>query len=119
MDRIETLELKISKFLRFGVIISGIFILAGWFLNFKLSGNPFYTFDTYDQIPLKDLIEFHLKNRNWGHLISYLGLIILIFIPIVRVILTVVLFFQEKEYMLSLIGIFVFIGLLLSMFLGI
>ena len=119
MDKIETLELKISKFLRFGVIISGIIIFAGWILNFKFSGNPFYTFDTYDQIPLRDLIEFHLKNGDWSYLISYLGLIVLIFIPMIRVMLTVFLFFKEKEYLLSLIGALVFLGLILSMSLGI
>lgn len=118
MDRIEVLESKISRFLRFGVVSSGIIIFLGWIFNFKFSGNPFYSFDTYDHIPLKNLIEFHIQNKDWSHLISYFGLFILIIIPIIRVLLTVILFFKEKEYLLSAIAIMVFICLILSMSIG-
>lgn len=119
MNNIESLELKIAKFLRVGVIVSGIIMFAGWMTQFKLSGDPFYNFQVYDHIPLQDLIGFHIYRKHWGVLISYFGLASLISLPVIRVILTAVLFIRQKEFALALIAFTVLLGLMLSMFLGI
>jgi uncharacterized membrane protein len=118
MKHHERLELNISRFLRSGVMISGILMLTGWIMRTKISGNPFFNFETYDHIPLSDLIAFHLKNKDWGSLLSYLGLIVLMSLPIIRVLLTSILFLKQKEYLLSFISLSVFLGLILSILLG-
>ncbi len=115
---IESLELWISKFLRVGVIFSGILMATGWIMTFKWSGNPFYFFDFYDPIPFKDLLGFYIMRENWGVLTSIAGLIVLISLPVLRVLLTCFLFLKQKEYILALIAFIVFTGLMVSLFLG-
>ncbi len=117
-ENIEDLEYRIAKFLRYGVILAGIVILSGWLTLFKFS-NTFYTFKFYDKLPLIDIIPFHIYRGNWGILLAYLGLIILISLPLIRVVLTAVLFIKQKEYTLATIAIIVSISLIFSMLLGI
>lgn len=119
IDSIETLELRIAKLLRVGVIIAGLLLLAGWLMQVKFSANPFFNFQTYDEISLIELFNFHLKNRQWGALVSYAGLMVLISLPLLRVILTTYLFLRQKEYHLAIIAFIVMIGLVVSMSLGI
>jgi uncharacterized membrane protein len=119
MNEIESLELKIAHFLRAGVIISGVIMFAGWMTQFKLSGNPFFNFETYDRISLSELIKFHIHKKDWGILLSYLGLISLISLPLIRVLLTAILFIKQKEFKLAVIAVVVLIGLMASMSLGI
>ncbi len=119
MNKIESLELKIAKFLRVGVIIAGLIMFAGWMAQFKLNGDPFFNFQTYDHIPLQDLIGLHLHRKHWGALLSYFGLAALISLPIIRVLLTAILFIRQKEFLLALIAMTVLIGLIFSMSLGI
>lgn len=119
MNKIESLELKIATFLRIGVIIAGIIMFAGWMSQFKLNGDPFFNFQTYDHIPLQDLIALHLRRGHWGALLSYLGLAALISLPLIRVLLTTILFLRQKEFALAFIALTVLMGLLFSMYLGI
>ena len=118
MKDIENLELKVSKFLRYGVIFSGLVILTGWLSIFKFT-NGFYTFKHYDKLPLMDVIRLYFHHERYGMLLTYAGLVILISLPIIRVILTAILFLLRKEYILALIAFFVSSVLFLSMFLGI
>lgn len=113
------LEIKIAYFLRYGVFIAGCFMFVGWGMNFKFSGDPYFGFSIYDQIPLPDLVEYYLRRKNYGALISYSGLAMLIALPLIRVLLTMVLFLKQKERTLAVIALIVFLGLLLSLFLGI
>lgn len=115
----EQLEIKIAVFLRYGGFIAGLFMFVGWTMNFKFSSDPYFGFSTYDQIPLIDLVEFYIRRKNYGALISYGGLAMLISLPLIRVLLTMVLFIRQKEGTLALIALIVFLGLLLSLFLGI
>lgn len=119
MNEIESLELKISKFLRIGVIVAGIIMFCGWLTLFKLKGNPFFVFETYDHIPLIDLIKFHIHHKNYGALLSYAGLVALISLPLIRVFLTAFLFVRQKEFTLAGIAFVVLAGLIFSMALGI
>jgi uncharacterized membrane protein len=116
---LESTELKIAKFLRIGVILSGLMMFAGWMATIKWSGDPFFNFQTYDQIPFAELIQFHIYRKDWGVLLSYSGLIVLISLPIIRVLMTSYLFIKQKEYLLATIALVVLSGLILSMLLGI
>lgn len=118
MNELEPLELKISHFLRIGVIVSAVLMFAGWITELNWSGDPFYNFQTYDQISFVSLVKFHLKRQDWGVLTSYLGLIALISLPLIRVFLTAILFLKQKEYVLAGIASIVLIGLVGSMALG-
>lgn len=115
----EELEIKIAIFLRYGVFIAGFFMFVGWVINFKFSGDPFFGFSIYDQIPLIDLVDYYIRRKNYGALISYGGLAMLISLPLIRVLLTMVLFLKQKERNLALIALIVFMGLTISLFLGI
>lgn len=119
MNSIEVLELRIAKLLRVGVIISAILMLVGFSLQFKFSGNSLFNFTVYDQISLSDLFDFYFRKKRWAPLISYSGLIVLISLPLIRVVLTIYLFIRQKEFLLAGIAFLVFVGLMISMSLGI
>jgi len=118
MNTKPNLEIKISWFLRIGVIVAGFLLLAGVISTFKFNGNPFFVFQVYDKIPLQIGLLHHLKHQQWGMLLSYTGLIVLITLPIIRVILTAILFIRQKEYHLACIAIVVLLGLMMSFSLG-
>lgn len=119
MSTIENLELKIAKFLRVGVAVAGVLMFIGWAMQIKWSGDPFFNFKHYDQIPLKDMIEFAIYRKQWGILVSYTGLVTLISLPVIRVVLTAYLFLRQKEKILAGIAAIVLVGLIVSMTLGI
>lgn len=119
MKDLETMELKISKFLRFGVILSGIIILTGWMMSFRPASDPFISLQTYSSFNLIDSLQMHAILQNWGKIITYFGLSILISLPILRVFLSVILFIKQKEKIMALLGAIVLIGLILSFSLGI
>ena len=113
------MELKISKFLRHGVIVSGIIIAIGWAMSFRPDVDTFASLQTYESFNLIDSLQMHAVLQNWGKLISYLGLTILISLPVLRVFLSVLLFIVQKEKTMAFIGAIVLIGLILSFSLGI
>jgi uncharacterized membrane protein len=119
MKDINLMELKISKFLRLGVLISGMIILIGWIMSFRPSSNPFLALQTYQSFNLLDSLQMHAILENWGMIIAYVGLSILISLPVLRVLLTTLLFIRQKEKTMALIGAIVFIGLILSFSFGI
>lgn len=118
-EKIEDLELKIAKFLRWGVFLSGALIFGGWAYELKLSADPFYPFQQYFVFPLQNILKIYYKNERWGTLVSYLGLVTLISLPIIRVFLTAYLFLRQKEYKLGLIAILVLLSLGVSFLLGV
>lgn len=116
---LENLELKISKFLRYGVLVSGFFLAIGWISNFSLTENPYEHFKFYDYLPLQDILQLYFRNKEWGVLISYVGLGLLISLPLIRVLLTAFLFIKQKEYQLAAIATLVLICLVVSFSFGI
>lgn len=118
-DHLERMELKIAKFLRGGVAVSGITMLVGWVWSFKSNVDPFASLQTYSSLTFVQSIKVCLLLRYWGRLLIYLGLIILISLPIIRVILSTYLFVKQKEKAMALIGAIVMIGLILSFSLGV
>jgi uncharacterized membrane protein len=114
---LEDLELRISKVLRWGVILSGIIMLVGWI---PLLGNhdPFAAFKSYQEAPLLPVISGYFEQHDWAMLTCYLGLAVLICLPALRVILTAILFMKQGEKTLATIASFVMIALIISFCLG-
>lgn len=119
MKEIDKMELLISKFLRFGVIVSGLIILSGWLMSFEADRNPFTSLQSYQYFSLINSLEMNLILNKWGKVISYLGLMMLISLPILRVFLSMILFIRHKEKMMAFLSLIVFIGLILSFLMGI
>ncbi len=119
MSEIDNMELKIAKFLRFGVFASGAVILLGWIMSFKADADPFAPLQTYTQFSLVDSIQMNALLENWGRVITYMGLCGLISLPIIRVLLSIILFVKQKEKTMALLGAIVLIGLILSFSLGV
>ncbi len=119
MDQLENLELKISKFLRLGVLCSGLFLLIGWIANFKLGSINTEAFKTYSAVDLMTSLELAIMEGNWAILISYLGLIILISLPMIRVFLTAIIFLKQRENILAALAGLVLLGLVISFSFGI
>lgn len=118
MDEIESLELKISKFLRAGVIVAGFFLTLGWIMSFTFNPHVFYVFQDYDRIPFIEMLRHYVRRREWGPVVSYAGLIMLISLPILRVLLTMVMFIKLKEKYLAMIAALVLLGLIVSFSFG-
>jgi len=118
MKTAEEMELKISNVLRIGVYIAGGIILIGWLMAFNSNNNIFDVYKTYEEVDLITSLKAQVILQNWGRLITYLGLIVLILLPIIRVLMSVALFIKQKELKMALIGAIVFIGLLISFYQG-
>ncbi len=119
MNELERMELKISKFLRIGVVISGLIIAVGWIWSFDSSVDSFKNLQTYQPLNLIDSFEISFMLQYWGRMLCYLGLMILISLPVIRVLLSIFLFIKQKEKEMALIGAIVLIGLILSFSLGV
>lgn len=113
------LELRISKFLRAGVVVAGILMLIGWLSNLILHGSNFESLKVYESISLGDSLRAAVNAGAWGDLCAYFGLLTLISLPLIRVFLTSIIFLKEKEYVLAGIAGFVLIALIVSCSLGI
>lgn len=120
-DEMESLELKISKFLRVGVLVAGLFMLSGWSIELYAQGegDPFAPFRTYQEVPLGRQLAHIFEAHLYPVMLSYLGLFILISLPLIRVALTAVLFLKQKERILAAIAFFVLACLLFSFSQGI
>jgi uncharacterized membrane protein len=113
------LELKISKLLRWGVLLAGALMLLGWMSFLDFSQNPLANFHDYKGENLKLSLESAVEHHQWGLLIAYAGLTILICLPLLRVFMTGILFVKQKERILAVVAFIVFVILILSFSLGI
>lgn len=115
---LERLELKIAKLLRYGVIVAGVLIFIGWMLDIQFEGNPLLAYHTYESTALQTQLHFAWLTGNHAELVGFAGLFILISLPILRVLLTAILFTKQKDYWLAGIAYFVFIAIAVSCALG-
>jgi uncharacterized membrane protein len=118
-DSLLNLELKISKLLRFGVLVAGAFLLVGWASMLDFQNNPLLAFEQYQDRSLNLSLHQAMQEQRWGLLIAYAGLAILISLPLLRVLLTAILFVKQNEKVLAAVAFFVFAALLVSFSLGI
>lgn len=120
MDQeLESLELKISKFLRAGVLTAGALLAIGWCASVFNGSGAVDQLTTYVPTPLAHDLKSSLANQEYFRLISYLGLVTLILLPFTRVVLTAVLFIKRREWVLAGAAAFVSLALIISVILGI
>lgn len=120
----ESIDIKIATVLRVGVISAGVLIFLGWLSQISLSDlarrsdSAFDGFKVYESSPLIPVLQELVSRGRWGELVSYLGLSLLILLPVFRVFMTFVSFLIVRDFMLSLLSAIVFISLLISFSLG-
>lgn len=118
-ESVPALEWAVARMLRVGVIIAGVMMLGGWFTFMDFTGNPLVNFHEYKEMPLLESLELAREQSNWGLLLAYAGLALLVSLPIVRVFMTAVLFTKQRQKILAGIAYFVFFILIISLTLGI
>ena len=116
--RIFNLELFIAKFLRFGVLVAGLLILIGWMSQIDFSNDVFANFTHYQSAPLAEVLKGLIAQQAWGLLTAYVGLGVLIALPLTRVALVAFVFLADRDYLLAICAFIVLFGLALSFVLG-
>lgn len=126
----HAVEDLMSGLLRRGVFLSGSFILIGWALSLwetttgdlhhqqvwqdLLSGQSQLSFSV-EELKLS-LLQSHLRFNSSAWIV--VGLLVLLWIPILRVMLSAWAFYREKDYLFLLFSCVVLSMLLGSLFLG-
>jgi len=113
-NKAEEMETIISNVLRFGVILSAIIIFIGLII-FLITGNSGYTGNYYPTNPL-EILKGLISLKSYAIILT--GLLILILTPVFRVGVSIIVFFQEKDFLYVKITSLVFIILLISFVLG-
>jgi uncharacterized membrane protein len=116
---LHELELKISYLLRYGVLLAGFFLFIGWLWMLAQHGDVIGNFQQYQQVSLMQTIHLAWISYDLSTLIAYFGLALLVLLPVVRVVLTGVLFMVQRDYVLGLMAFAVFAVLAASFCLGI
>jgi uncharacterized membrane protein len=116
---LHVLELKIAKFLRFGALVAGALLLVGWIGMISTHSAGLSGFHEYQEASLRELWDQALATKRWPVQISYVGLGCLISLPVIRVLLTSILFFRQREKVLGGIALLVLLLLLFSFSQGI
>ncbi|MHB1420082.1 MAG: DUF1634 domain-containing protein [Bacillota bacterium] len=106
------IELLIGNFLRTGVTVCGIVIIAGLIWHLLRHHDEAKVFPS----TLPAIWQGLLAGR--GYAVIDAGLVLLILTPVLRVAVSVVWFMQERDLMYVLITVFVLGMLMLSFFLG-
>lgn len=118
-DSLHELELVISQILRGGVLTSGFFLLVGWLWMWMRDGDNLHSFTRYEPRPLFESIHWALVTNDRPLLIAQIGLIVLVCLPLLRVLMTGVLFLRQKDKGLAIMAFAVFVALVGSFLLGI
>lgn len=112
------IELMIAKLLRIGVLFAGALMALGWLSQISFSNNVFEQFASYESRPLAETLRSLVNTGDWTKLISYLGLALLVSLPILRVLFTFVMFVRRRERTLAAAALLVLMGLALGILLG-
>lgn len=111
-------ELRIANLLRRGVLLAGLLLFLGWMSFLDFTQNPLAAFKDYQRQSLAESLQRAWQHQDFGLLIAYAGLGLLISLPLIRVLMTGVLFALQKERILATMAFLVFAALLLSFTLG-
>jgi uncharacterized membrane protein len=117
-DEVYSLELFIAKFLRYGVLLAGALMLFGWMSEISFTADTFAHFSKYHDVRLVPMLQSLFEAKRWGLLVSYAGLFVLICLPVLRVMMTLLVFVKKKDYALAVVSGVVLAGLFLSLLLG-
>ncbi|WP_088830807.1 DUF1634 domain-containing protein [Paenibacillus tyrfis] len=111
---IVVVELRISQYLRAGVLLSAAVILLGLalFLILGDSGYPGRTFPAR----LPEIGQGLLQLKPYAVILT--GLLMLILTPVFRVGVSILVFLKEKDYLYAGISLLVFLILIVSFLLG-
>lgn len=116
------LEIFIAKLLRVGVILAGALMIVGWISQIDLSqlsiNEKFASLSNYHQVSLMASLAHHFERHEWGVLICYAGMAVLISLPFLRVLMTMAVFAKNRDWILTGLSAAVVIGLLVSVSLG-
>lgn len=118
-DSLHELEIIISQVLRGGVLFSGLFLLAGWLWMWFRDGDNLHSFTSYEPRPLLENVQWAMVMNDRALLLAQFGLVVLVCLPLVRVLLTAVLFLKQKDKGLAFMALAVFVTLVGSFLLGV
>ena len=110
----EDAKTVIGRTLQVGVLTSAGVMLFGLVL-FLVTGNSGYPRQTFPTRP-PDILNGLLLLKPYAFIL--LGLILLIFTPVIRVGVSILLFIKEKDRLYAVITGIVFVILIFSFFLG-
>ena len=113
-NRVEEMEIIISKVLRIGIFLSAVIIFIGLSM-FLVTGKSGYIGNYYPTTPL-EILSGIISLKSYS--IILIGILILILTPVFRVGVSIIVFFQEKDFLYVKITSLVFIILLVSFVLG-
>lgn len=112
-------EASISKVLRWGVLMALLFLIVG--MIWQIATAERIAIESYSQYTPTP--PFEVWNQLSGSGLTsqsflYLGLITLLLLPLLRVILTAILFYWRREWMMALAATFVTVALIVGFALG-
>jgi uncharacterized membrane protein len=113
-SKIEEVEATISNLLRIGVLLSAAIILIG-LVMFLITGKSGYPGNYFPSNPV-EIIKGLVLAKPYAIILT--GLIILVFTPVFRVGVSIIVFAKEKDYLYVKITSVVFVILLISFVLG-
>ena len=113
-EKLEEMELVISRCLKIGVLLSA-FIIATGLIMYLVTGHSGYDGHTFPTTPVKILQGF-VCFKSFAIILT--GLLVLMVTPVLRVGVSIILFLKEKDYMYVIITSLVFLILICSFLLG-
>lgn len=116
---VNSAEIKISKFLRFGVYVTAVCFAASLIFRFALYPNYQFDLTKYNGESLMQHWRFAATHGYWGVMIAYIGFGVLVSLPILRVLFTALLFLKTRDYILGGVAVLVFLILICSFLLGV
>ncbi|MEO8415329.1 MAG: DUF1634 domain-containing protein [Ginsengibacter sp.] len=102
----KKLEIWMGNMLRYGVLISGLFVLTGAVIYLVQHGSEKPVYQLFSGEPLRFTnLKLIIENawRGQARSIIQLGLLLLIATPIARIIFSIVGFLMEKDYLYVII----------------
>jgi uncharacterized membrane protein len=118
-QEMHRLELIISHLLRVGVTVAGALLFIGWVWMWYQGQDASQNLKEYNPQSFTDTIQWAMIMQNRAMLMALTGLVVLVTLPVIRVLLTGILFVKQKDYRLAVMAFLVFTALVASFFLGI
>ncbi len=114
----KDIQLIVGNLLRAGVLLSMSVVLIGGFVYLFWHGKEVadYSVFNFNKVSLKNIPAILASVTTFkGASVIQFGLLLLIFTPIARVIMSVISFFIEKDYLYVIIGLIVLAVIMLSL----
>lgn len=106
---------KLSELLRYGVLTSGLLMLLGWLSTLDFNKKSLPSLSEYQtSASLVTILPQAIEQSQWGLLLSYAGLALLVALPVFRVFVTIPFFIKQNEKILAFAAAFVFVILIVN-----